>query len=271
MSPSWRPCGPCRPCSDPTPGSGQAGPAISSDLRWANLLSSPLLPRVLKTREQGPEEGAAPTWPAADLGSRASHSPASARWGPRTVAASRLSSGSRTGARGGASRTPGSGGGDRPARRRRETVAWKLGRRRSLEQTAAEGRAQQRRAGGGAAWTRSPAVAPEVGSRASAGGRRGGCGRGPASRTPRGCRPPEGAAERSGPTRTGAGSGPSQHLAVLALHPKLTPTPEPCHGHQTTHRHTTPHSLRAHSSLTPACACACDWGHSNPAWHLHMR
>lgn len=173
--------------------------------------------------------------------------------------------------RGGASRTPGSGGGDRPARRRRETVAWKLGRRRSLEQTAAEGRAQQRRAGGGAAWTRSAAVAPEVGSRPSAGGRRGGCGRGPASRTPRGCRPPEGAAGRSGPTRTGAGSGPSQHLAVLALHPKLTPTPEPCHGHQTTHQHTTPHSLRAHSSLTPACACACDWGHSLPAWHLHMR
>lgn len=141
------------------------------------------------------------------------------RGGPRAVAASRLGSGSRA-SRGGASRTHGSGGGDRPARRRRETVAWKLGRRRSLEKTAAMGRAGPRRSGGGAAWSRSAAVAPEAASGPSVGGRRGVCGRQTASGTPRRCRPPEGAAERSGLTRNRGGSGPSQHLALLDLHPQ---------------------------------------------------
>lgn len=41
-----------------------------------------------------------------------------------------------------------------------------------------------------------------------------------ASGTSRRCRPQEGAAERSGLTRNRGGSGPSQHLALLALHPK---------------------------------------------------
>lgn len=123
-------------------------------------------------------------------------------------------------ARGGASRAHGSGRGDRPARRRRETVAWKLGRRRSLEKTAAMGRARPRRTGGDAAWSRGAAVAPEAGSRPSVGGRRGVCGRETASGTPRRCRPPEGAAERSGLTRNREGSGPSQDLALLTLHPK---------------------------------------------------
>lgn len=114
-------------------------------------------------------------------------------------------------ARGGASWAHGSSGGDRPARRRRETVAWKLGRRRSLEKTAAMGRARQRREGGGAAWIRSAAVAPEAASGPSVGGRRGVCGRGTASGTPRRYCPPEGAKELSGLTHSRGGSGPSQH------------------------------------------------------------
>lgn len=38
-----------------------------------------------------------------------------------------------------------------------------------------------------------------------------------------------------------------------------------CHGDQTTHGHNHPHYLGAHSFLTRACACACDWGNSFPA------
>lgn len=56
------------------------------------MLLSPLLPRILKSRELRPGEGASPTWEAADLRSRASHSLASA--GPQAVAELRLSSGS---------------------------------------------------------------------------------------------------------------------------------------------------------------------------------
>lgn len=176
------------------------------------------------------------------------------------MAASRLGGGSRA-SRGGASRAHGSGGGDRPARRRRETVAWKLGRGRSLEKTAAMGRARPRRSGGGAAWSRSAAVAPEAASGASLGGRRGVCGRQTASGTPRRCRPPEGAAERSRLTRNRGGSGPSQRLAVLDLHPQTLNLPR-----RPNYAQTPSPLLGAHSSLPPprACARAGDWGNSFP-------
>lgn len=70
-----------------------------------------------------------------------------------------------------------------------------------------------------------------------------------ASGTSRRCRPQEGAAERSGLTCNRGGSGPSQHLPLLALHPKTLN--HACLGNQTTHRHTPPHSLRLTPSYPP--------------------
>lgn len=46
----------------PYTGVRPVGASVSRDSRWVNLLLSPLLTRVLKTRELRPEEGASPTW-----------------------------------------------------------------------------------------------------------------------------------------------------------------------------------------------------------------